>query len=129
MNWVSVSSDNGFTWTSTDLLQIGPIETNFSEIRIKIQKKIIQENAVENVVCEKKDQFVQGRWVEYRSSESCRIHTYNVFTYEEACLLSQWACAMRSRVIGRHNTEKWQCFKLLFIIYEFNLIEYFDELM
>ena len=45
MNLVSIGSDNflspirrqAITWTNTGLFLIGPIERNFSEIRIKIQ--------------------------------------------------------------------------------------------
>ena len=45
VNWVSIGSDNGLspsrrqaiTWTNADLLSIGPLGTNFSEIRIKIE--------------------------------------------------------------------------------------------
>ena len=44
MNWVNISSGNGLsplqrqaiTWTNADLLLVGPLETNFSEIWIKI---------------------------------------------------------------------------------------------
>ena len=31
---------------------MGPLGTNFSEIRIKIKKLFIHENAYENIVCE-----------------------------------------------------------------------------
>ena len=36
-----------FIWTNAGILLIGHLETNFSEIHI-----IIQENALENVICE-----------------------------------------------------------------------------
>ena len=44
MNQVSIGSDNGLSpirrqaiiWTNAGLLSIGPLETNFSEILIKI---------------------------------------------------------------------------------------------
>ena len=44
--WVIITSDNGLspmrcqaiTWTNVDLLSIGPMGTNFSEIRIKIKQ-------------------------------------------------------------------------------------------
>ena len=44
-NWISIGSDNGLlsvrhqaiTWASADLLSIRPLETNFSEIWIKVQ--------------------------------------------------------------------------------------------
>ena len=59
MNIVVISSGSGLwpvlcqamTWTSTELLSVGPIETNFIEIAIKIQTFSFQENAFENVVC------------------------------------------------------------------------------
>ena len=46
MNWISIGSDNGLlpvqhqaiTWTNADLLSIGPLGINFSEIWIKKQK-------------------------------------------------------------------------------------------
>ena len=46
MNWFIIGSSNGLspdrrqaiTWTNADLLIIGPLGTNFSEIGIKIQK-------------------------------------------------------------------------------------------
>ena len=45
VNWVSIGSDNGLSpaqcqaiiWTSVGILLMGPLRTNFSEIRIKIQ--------------------------------------------------------------------------------------------
>ena len=37
-------------WTNSDLLSIGPIKTNFNEIRLTIQS--FSFNAFENVVCE-----------------------------------------------------------------------------
>ena len=51
-----IGSDNGFSpgwrqaiiWTNTGIFLIGPLETNFSDIFIRI----IKENAFENVVCE-----------------------------------------------------------------------------
>ena len=44
MNWVNIDSGNGLapvrrqaiTWTNADLLSIGPLGTNFSEILIEI---------------------------------------------------------------------------------------------
>ena len=45
VNWIGVSSGNGMspvrhqaiTWTNANLLSIGPLGTNFCEIRIKMQ--------------------------------------------------------------------------------------------
>ena len=59
MNRVSIGSDNGLSpnrhqaiiWTSSGLLSIGPLGTNFSGILIKIKKLFVQENASE-YVCE-----------------------------------------------------------------------------
>ena len=57
---VSISSDNGL-WpirrqaiilTNAGLLSIGPLETNFSAISIKIQNVLSKKNAFENIVCE-----------------------------------------------------------------------------
>ena len=50
------------TWTSAGLLSVELLGTNFSEIWIKIQI-FIQENAIENVVCQIVCHFVQGIWV------------------------------------------------------------------
>ena len=55
-----IGSDNGLSpgrcqaiiWNNTGLLLIEPLGTNFSEISIGIQRFIIQENALEHVVCE-----------------------------------------------------------------------------
>ena len=49
VNWVTLCTGNDFspvwrqaiTWTNADLLSFGPLGTNFIEIRIEIQKKII----------------------------------------------------------------------------------------
>ena len=59
MSWVSIGSGNDLspvrrkdiTWSNADLLSIGPFETNFSEIRIKIQN--VSFNIMHlNVLCE-----------------------------------------------------------------------------
>ena len=67
MYWVDIGSDNGLspvrrqaiTWTNAGLLSIGPLGTNFSENLINIHT-FIQENAIENVVCQIGGHFVQG---------------------------------------------------------------------
>ena len=55
-----IGSDNGLSpvrrqaiiWTNAGILLIRPLGTNFSEILIGIQPFYIQENVLENVVCE-----------------------------------------------------------------------------
>ena len=68
MNRVSIGSDNGLspvrrqaiTWTSAGLLSIGPLRINFSEIWNRNSCIFIQENAIDNVVCQIGGHFVQG---------------------------------------------------------------------
>ena len=71
MNWVSIDSGNGLiqltpvrrqaiTRTNFALLPIGPLGTNFSEIRIKIKNLVIYKNGFESVVCESQP-FCFGR--------------------------------------------------------------------
>ena len=58
-NMANICSNNGLSpvwrqvsiWTN-GILSTGPLGTNFSEFLIEIEKKIIQENAFENVVSE-----------------------------------------------------------------------------
>ena len=38
------------TWNNAALLPIGTLGTNFSQIWLEFKKKIIQENALENVI-------------------------------------------------------------------------------
>ena len=60
VNQVSIASDNGLSpirrqaiiRTSAGLFLIGPLGTNLPEILTTIQKKIIIENASENIVYE-----------------------------------------------------------------------------
>ena len=55
-----IGSDNGLSpgrrqaiiWTIAGILLIGPLETNFSEILIRIQTFSFKKNAFENIVCE-----------------------------------------------------------------------------
>ena len=67
-----IGSDNGLSpgrhqaiiWTNTGTLLIEPLGTNFSEILIGIQIMIfIQENALENVVCEMASIFSRPQYV------------------------------------------------------------------
>ena len=52
-------SSNGFSpvycqviaWISSDLLSIGPTETNLNSNKKSKQKNLVHENAIENVVC------------------------------------------------------------------------------
>ena len=70
-NWVSIGPGNGLspvrrqaiTWTNADLLSIGLLGTNFSEIRNGNTKIFIHENAFENIVYENGGHFVQGKRV------------------------------------------------------------------
>ena len=56
------------TWPNTDLLSIGTLGTNFSEIGIKhIFYK--QKNAFENVACEMVATLCRGRWVKRACSK------------------------------------------------------------
>ena len=57
-------------WTNAGILSIGPSDTNFSEILIKIQN-CIHEKASENVVYEMVAIFFRGRWV--KSPQSLTI--------------------------------------------------------
>ena len=71
LNWVSIGSGNGLspvwcqaiTWTNADFLSTGPLGTNFSEIQIKMQNLLINENAFENVVCKMVAILLRWRWV------------------------------------------------------------------
>ena len=67
-----IGSDNGLSpgrhqaiiWTNAGTLLIEPLGTNFSEILIGIQIMIfIQENALENVVCEMASIFSRPQYV------------------------------------------------------------------
>ena len=68
VNWASIGSGNGFspvwrqaiTWNNADLLSIGSLGINFSDIRNQNTKVFIQENAFENVVCKIHGPFLQG---------------------------------------------------------------------
>ena len=51
------------SWTDIDLLSIGPLATNFSEIWIRIKKFFINENTFENSVCKKAAILFRGRLV------------------------------------------------------------------
>ena len=76
VNWVIIASGNGLspfrhqaiTWTNADSLSIGPLGTNSSEIRIKIPKLFIHENAFEIVVCEMSAIFSRGRKLMYQNN-------------------------------------------------------------
>ena len=67
MNWVIIGSDNGLlpvrhqgiAWSNAGLLSNGLMGTYFSEIWIGIL--FIQENAIENNVCQNGGHFVQGK--------------------------------------------------------------------
>ena len=67
-NWVSIDSGNALlpvrclaiTWTNVDLLSIGPLGTNFSQIRIKIQNLPFMKMYV---FCNMAAILSRGRWV------------------------------------------------------------------
>ena len=59
-NGLSPVRRQAITWTNADLLSIGPLGTNFSEIRIQNTKLFMNENVFENVVCQNGGQFLQG---------------------------------------------------------------------
>ena len=66
VNWVSIGSDNDLSpirrqaiiLTNAGLLSIGPLGTNFTEIRLEKTKIFIHENVFENVVCKNGSHFV-----------------------------------------------------------------------
>ena len=59
-NLTLIGSDNGLSpgrhhaiiWTNADILLIGPLVTNFSEILIEILPYSLKQNAFESIVCE-----------------------------------------------------------------------------
>ena len=64
-NGLSPSRRQAIIWTNAGVLLIGPLSTNFSDILIGIH---IQENTLENVVCEmasilSQPQCVKGGWI------------------------------------------------------------------
>ena len=68
MSWVIISLGNGLspvpfqaiTWTNAGLLSIGLLGTNISEIKNQNFIGFIQENAIEIVIWQNGDHFVQG---------------------------------------------------------------------
>ena len=72
VNWVNIGSDNGLSpgrrqaiiWTNADILLIGPLGTNFSDISIDICSFFIQRNAFENGRCEMVAILSSERWVQ-----------------------------------------------------------------
>ena len=73
VNCVSIGSDNGLSsirrqaiiLANAVLLLIRPLETNFSEILIKIETLFIHENASKNIVCEMAAILSRGSWVKW----------------------------------------------------------------
>ena len=69
MNWASIGSDNGLspvrhkviTWTNACLLSIRPLETNFSENRIKIQNYSFKKMLLKMSSAKLGGHFVQER--------------------------------------------------------------------
>ena len=68
VNWVDIGSDNGLSpirhqaiiWSNSEILSVGPLGTNLSEILIKIQKIFIHENASEYVSFVTRQPFCPG---------------------------------------------------------------------
>ena len=66
------ANSEAITCINADLLSIGPLTTNFSEIRIKI-KKICNKNAFENSVCEMAAILFREKWVGWRSRRTLPV--------------------------------------------------------
>ena len=126
MNWVGIGSGNGLspvrwqaiTSTNADLLSIGPLGTNFSEIQIEIKKIFIHENAFENVVCEMAAILSRGRWVTIMSSDECHstLLTTSQHWFRSWCsqatshYLSQcWPSSVLPYSYTRPQRVKWIC--------------------
>ena len=68
-----IGSDNGLSpgrrqaiiWTNAEILLIGPLGTNFSEIVIDIWTFSFKKNAFENVVCEMAAILSRPQWVNW----------------------------------------------------------------
>ena len=68
VNWVSIGSGHGLspvrrqaiTWTNADLLSNGPIVTDFSEIELKINKKIHSWKCIRQCHVQNGGHFAQG---------------------------------------------------------------------
>ena len=56
-------SRQAITWTNVRLLPIGPLETNFSEIPIKLQNFYLKKMHSKKNVCEMATILSKGRWV------------------------------------------------------------------
>ena len=71
VKWVSIDSDTGFWFDrhqaiiriNAGIWLVGPLWTNFSVVRIKIQNMSCDWNAFENVVWKKAAILSRGRWV------------------------------------------------------------------
>ena len=87
---ITIGSDNGLSpgwrqainWTSAGILFIGPLETNFNEILIKI---FIDKNASDNVICEMSAILP---WPQCVNGISCRKNKHG---FNDAV---EWHCGM-----------------------------------
>ena len=87
MKWVSIGSVNGLslvrhqavTWTNTGLLSIGPLGTNFSEMRIDFSftKTHLKMSSA------KWRPFCPGRWVKKKNSWWCSTNNFCMRQYLE----------------------------------------------
>ena len=115
-------SDNGLSpvrcqtiiWTNADLLLVVPLETNFSEISIKLLN-FHSRNAFENVVCEAVSTLSRPQWVNYvsvdpghlfkcgsspilmpaRVKQIPKTKTFNLFKYISHWYNQRWAVFLR----------------------------------
>ena len=75
LNWVSISSGNGFYWTNAALLSIGPLGTNFNEIRMGTQNFSSMKMLLKMSSAKVAAILSRGRWVykiiTYFRSASC----------------------------------------------------------
>ena len=81
-NWIDLNSSqppvrrHAITWNNAGILSIGPLGTNFSEIRIGILSF-----SFEIVVCHHGGHFVKGRWINGYVLNEGRINNDNAFYY------------------------------------------------
>ena len=121
VNVVNIGSDNGLppvrcvaiTWTNTDLSTGHLLDKNLSEIRIKIQKKFIHENALENVVCElavlplgrslRPDNAYTRQWMCSALDQEMASHLFGSKPLHEATLIVIWTIRNKREVELNQN--------------------------
>ena len=79
LNWVSISSGNGFYWTNAALLSIGPLGTNFNEIRMGTQNFSSMKMLLKMSSAKVAAILSRGRWVykirtSFRSASCSFLH-------------------------------------------------------